>query len=99
MDKKEKKVRVTIRLDFWMVEALKKLAEQECRTLNQQINYILKKYIDNLESRKTKIGYSKTELLSQTRYLHSGNYRITVPKKHKLEVKLIKNHLLNKTLI
>ena len=37
---------ITLRIDVDLYEEIKTLAESECRNINQQIEYMIKKYLD-----------------------------------------------------
>lgn len=46
------KEKISITLDGDLLEELKKLAEKDDRSLSRYINFILKKYIENLNENK-----------------------------------------------
>ncbi len=50
--------RLTLRMEQELIDKINKLAEQENRSVNQQITYIVKKYIEQYEKENGRINES-----------------------------------------
>lgn len=50
--------RLTVRMEQEIIDKINKIAEEENRSTNQQITYIIKKYIENYEKEHGKINAS-----------------------------------------
>ncbi len=48
--------RLTLRMEQELIDKINKLAEQENRSVNQQITYIVKKYIEQYEKENGRIN-------------------------------------------
>ena len=48
--------RITLRMDQEFIDKINKIAERENRSTNQQITYIIKKYIEQYEQKNGRIN-------------------------------------------